>query len=58
MPLPTGNDLYDVAYANGQFVAVGNLGTIITSADGLTWVVRNSGTRIDSMRLPTATASL
>ncbi|WP_378046558.1 S-layer homology domain-containing protein [Cohnella cellulosilytica] len=30
-------DYYDVAYANGVFVAVGGQGKIATSTDGLTW---------------------
>src|SRR5437763_5481011 len=32
-PLPTGNHLNGVAYRNGLFVAVGDVGTILTSAD-------------------------
>jgi hypothetical protein len=32
------NDLNDVAYGNGTYVAVGNDGTIETSSDGLRWV--------------------
>lgn len=43
-PAPTGNDLNQVTYGNNIFVAVGASGTIITSADGITWTVRNSGT--------------
>jgi phospholipase/lecithinase/hemolysin len=43
-PLPTGNHLSAITYGNGQFVAVGDLGTIVTSADGLTWAERHSGT--------------
>ena len=33
-------DYYDVAYANGVFVAVGGQGKIATSTDGLTWQLR------------------
>lgn len=34
-----------VTYAGNQFVAVGSDGIILTSADGLTWAERNSGTK-------------
>src|SRR5437016_6121750 len=38
-------DLLGIAYGNGQFVAVGNSGAIMTSTDdGVTWVRRESGT--------------
>jgi hypothetical protein len=43
-PLPQGNDLYSVTYANNLFVAVGYAGTILTSPDGTTWTISNSGT--------------
>jgi len=43
-PLPTANNLHAVTYGNGQFVAVGDTGTIMTSTDGVTWVQRQSGT--------------
>src|SRR5439155_24794641 len=33
-PLPTGNYLNGITYGNDQFVVVGDLGTIVTSADG------------------------
>jgi len=36
-PAPQGNDLYGAAYGNSTYVAVGALGTILTSPDGLTW---------------------
>jgi hypothetical protein len=35
-----------IAYQNGQFVAVGDQGTILTSADATNWVLRQSGTQI------------
>ena len=35
--------LSGVAYGGGQFVAVGNGGTILTSPDGVTWTSRTSG---------------
>jgi hypothetical protein len=31
------DDLYDVAWGNGKFVAVGRSGTIVYSDDGITW---------------------
>lgn len=43
-PLPDGNVLNAVTYANCTFVAVGEGGTILTSPDGATWTVRSSGT--------------
>src|ERR1035437_1176182 len=39
-PLPTGYDIYDVAFGNGKFVAVG-YGPVITSSNGITWEVEN-----------------
>src|SRR5690348_16560826 len=46
-PLPQGNQLYSVASANGTFIAVGELGTILTSTDGTNWITRNSGTTFE-----------
>ena len=43
-PLPQGNPLRGVTYGNGIFIAVGYGGTILTSADGITWTSRDSGT--------------
>ena len=43
-PLPQGNDLEDVILAGGQFVAVGDYGTIRTSPDGVNWTTQDSGT--------------
>ena len=43
-PLPQGNSLNSIAYGNGIYVAVGSGGTILTSADGVTWTSRTSGT--------------
>ncbi|MFS0837406.1 cadherin-like beta sandwich domain-containing protein [Paenibacillus sp. 1P03SA] len=37
VPNNAGTDLNQVAYGNGKWVAVGNLGTIMTSSDGLNW---------------------
>src|SRR5882672_8158068 len=39
----SGTALWGVAYGGGQWVAVGELGTILTSPDGVTWTKRNSG---------------
>lgn len=44
-PLPQGNDLKKVVYGAGQYVAVGDLGTILTSPDGSAWTAQRSGTR-------------
>ena len=43
-PYPQGNDLEAISYGNGKFVAVGVHGTIITSADRVTWNIQSSGT--------------
>lgn len=42
----TPNTLWGVCYGGGQFVAVGEHGTILTSPDGLTWTARTSGTNV------------
>jgi hypothetical protein len=39
----TSNELQDIAYGNGLFVAVGYNGTVLTSPDGITWTSRTSG---------------
>jgi hypothetical protein len=44
---PTTNTLYNVAYGNGHFVAVGAAGTILSSSDAIKWLVRESGTTND-----------
>jgi hypothetical protein len=44
---PTPATLRDVIYANGVWVAVGDLGTIKTSSDGVNWTSRTSGTTND-----------
>ena len=41
---PQIGSLNAVTFANGVFVAVGEAGTIATSADGIVWTLRNSGT--------------
>jgi hypothetical protein len=46
-PLPQGNAIYNVVSANGNIVAVGELGTILTSTDGTNWTTRKSGTVLD-----------
>ena len=42
-PLPTGNEITDVIYANGLFRAVDSGGEILTSSDGVDWTIRNCG---------------
>jgi hypothetical protein len=46
-PLPQGNSLYGAAQLNGNYFAFGELGTILTSADGTNWQQRISGTSLD-----------
>src|SRR5437870_3268080 len=43
-PSQTGIALYAIGYGNGQFVAVGYPGAILTSVDGVNWVQRQSVT--------------
>ena len=42
-PIPQGNALRSVTYGVSSFVAVGDVGTIVTSTDGATWLARKSG---------------
>jgi hypothetical protein len=44
-PLPQGNELSGIAYANSVFVSVGRFGAIVTSPDGSNWTARTSHTR-------------
>ena len=39
-PLPTGNTALAVTWAGTQFVAAGGSGTILTSPDGISWILR------------------
>ncbi len=43
-PLPQGNELKKAIFAAGQYVAVGDLGAIVTSVDGSNWTTQDSGT--------------
>ncbi len=43
-PLPQGNPLSCAAYGDSLFVAISDGGTIMTSPNGATWTIRNSGT--------------
>jgi hypothetical protein len=43
-PLPTGGTLWKIEFANGQFLAVGTAGEILTTADGKSWSYVISGT--------------
>ena len=38
----TTDDLYGVTYGNGIYVVVGG-GNILTSSDGITWIIRSAG---------------
>src|SRR5262249_12685112 len=42
-PYPQGYALQAVTFGGGQFVAVGDQGTVITSPDGYIWINRASG---------------
>jgi hypothetical protein len=43
-PSPQGNALHGVTWHVGQFVAVGENGTVLTSPDGSDWTIRSSNT--------------
>jgi hypothetical protein len=45
-PLPSGNRLTALVFGGGQFVAVGEAGLVMTSANGVDWIQRQSGTLI------------
>jgi hypothetical protein len=45
-PPVTSNKLQAVAWSGSEFVAVGDLGTILTSPDGHTWRAQTSGTLV------------
>ncbi|MES2595893.1 MAG: autotransporter-associated beta strand repeat-containing protein [Verrucomicrobiota bacterium] len=49
VPAPplTQPDLQDVTWTGSQFVAVGNFGAVLNSADGLSWIPRDSTTGND-----------
>jgi len=42
-PLAPGQTLYDAAFGDGTFVAVGSSGSILSSAGGAAWAPRSSG---------------
>ncbi len=46
-PPPTSNSLLAIAWTGSQFVAVGALGTILTSPDAVTWTTQNRVTTSD-----------
>ncbi len=43
-PAPQGDSLYDNIWTNTQLIAVGANGRIMTSSNGVSWTIRNSGT--------------
>jgi hypothetical protein len=49
-PLPQTNALFSVTYGNKLFVAVGILGSILTSPDAAIWTIRNSVQNYDYLR--------
>jgi hypothetical protein len=46
-PMPPGDNVVAIASGNGQFVAVGENGNIITSSDGTNWISRQIGAAIN-----------
>ena len=47
----TAQDLYSVAFVNGDFLAVGQQGTMLSSHDGVNWTKRNTGTSNDLLQV-------
>lgn len=43
----TDNDLWDIGFGNGVYVAVGRAGALYSSTDGVSWDLRDSGTTED-----------
>lgn len=43
VPLPQGNTLTSITYGKGTFVAVGEVGTVVTSINNKNWTLENSG---------------
>ena len=41
--LPGGYWIYGITYSNNKFIAVGEVGTIATSTDGISWTYTNKG---------------
>lgn len=50
-PYPQANHLTGITYGSGQFVAVGERGSILTSPDGDAWTWQDSGTK-ESLKSP------
>lgn len=50
-PTPTGNAIREVAFLNGQFLAVGDAGTLLTSSDGTRWTSQNLPTSYDMVSI-------
>ena len=47
LPISKWTSLHDVEYSENGFIAVGVNGTILTSSDGVAWVLRDAGTEYD-----------
>jgi hypothetical protein len=47
----TTQDLYSVTFVNGDFIAVGQQGTLLSSHDGVNWTKRNTGTSNDLLQV-------
>ncbi len=45
----TANDLNDIIWDGGQFVAVGNAGTVLTSPNGVTWTLQGAGATTNNL---------
>lgn len=48
-PLPSPNLIEDIQYVNGRYMAVGYNGTLLTSADGISWQKVSIGADIDRL---------
>lgn len=49
VPLPIGQEVFDIAYANNIWVAVGDAGEIRTSTNAINWTTRTSNFGIDAI---------
>jgi hypothetical protein len=49
--------LYSVAWTGSQFVAVGAYGNAVTSPDGISWTLRNTGSATDGFAGVAGTAT-
>ncbi|WLD58911.1 hypothetical protein NFC81_03755 [Salinispirillum sp. LH 10-3-1] len=52
-PLPQGHSLKDIIYLNGQFIAIGDNGAVLRSADAIEWTASTANTAASFSALET-----